>query len=65
MAHLYAARALDISGKRNEAISHYRLVLSRPDIFDAHDGAKKGLQEPYRIETRQALHKGDESVQQN
>ncbi|MGH9882223.1 MAG: tetratricopeptide repeat protein [Pyrinomonadaceae bacterium] len=54
MSHLYAARALDLAGKRNDAMSHYRQVLSRPDIFDAHDGAKKGLREPYRTEVRQA-----------
>jgi tetratricopeptide (TPR) repeat protein len=65
MAHLYAARALDLTGKRNDAMSHYRVVLTRPDIFDAHDGAKKGLQEPYRGEQRQAPHSGQESARQN
>jgi tetratricopeptide (TPR) repeat protein len=54
MSHLYAARALDLAGKRNDAMSHYRTVLTRPDIFDAHDGAKKGLREPYKTEVRQA-----------
>jgi tetratricopeptide (TPR) repeat protein len=48
MAHLQAGRAFDIAGKRNEAISHYRTVLTRPDIFNAYDGAKKGLREPYK-----------------
>jgi tetratricopeptide (TPR) repeat protein len=50
MAHLYAARALDMAGKRNEALSQYRQVLTRPDIYSAHDAAKKGLREPYRNE---------------
>lgn len=50
MAHLYAARALDMAGKRNEALSQYRQVLTRPDIYSAHDAAKKGLREPYRSE---------------
>jgi hypothetical protein len=36
-------------------MSYYRTVLTRPDIFDAHDGAKKGLREPYKIEVRQAM----------
>jgi tetratricopeptide (TPR) repeat protein len=48
MAHLQAGRALDLAGKRNEAVSHYKVVLTRPDIYDAHDGAKKGLREPYK-----------------
>ena len=50
VAHLYAARALDMAGKRNEALSQYKQVLARPDIYSAHDAAKKGLREPYRTE---------------
>ena len=50
MAHLYAARALDMAGRRNEALSQYKQVLTRPDIYSAHDAAKKGLREPYRSE---------------
>jgi tetratricopeptide (TPR) repeat protein len=55
MSHLNAGRAFDLAGKRNEAMSHYREVLTRPDIFDSHDEAKKGLREPYRNEVRQAM----------
>jgi tetratricopeptide (TPR) repeat protein len=50
MAHLYAARAFDLAGKRNDALSQYREVLTRPDIYAAHDAAKKGLREPYKAE---------------
>jgi tetratricopeptide (TPR) repeat protein len=50
MAHLYAARAFDLAGKRDDALSHYREVLTRPDIYAAHDEAKKGLREPYKME---------------
>jgi tetratricopeptide (TPR) repeat protein len=48
MAHLNAARAFDIAGKRNDALAHYRIVLTRPDVMDAHDEAEKGLKEPYK-----------------
>jgi tetratricopeptide (TPR) repeat protein len=51
MAHLYAARAFDLAGKREDALGHYRQVLTRPDIFDAHADAKKGIREPYKRET--------------
>jgi tetratricopeptide (TPR) repeat protein len=51
MAHLYAARAFDLAGKRADALSQYREVLTRPDIFAAHDEAKKGLREPYKAES--------------
>lgn len=51
MAHLFAARAYDLAGKRDAALSEYREVLTRPDIYAAHEEAKKGLKQPYRTET--------------
>ncbi|HSS20931.1 MAG TPA: tetratricopeptide repeat protein [Pyrinomonadaceae bacterium] len=50
MAHLYAARAYDLAGKRDDALAQYREVLTRPDIYAAHDEAKKGLRQPYKVE---------------
>jgi hypothetical protein len=43
MAHLHVAQALDASNKRAEATTQYRLVLSRPEVYDSHDEARKGL----------------------
>jgi hypothetical protein len=48
MAHLYAAHAFDLAGKRREALAQYRAVLSRPKVYDAHEQAKSGLKEPFR-----------------
>ena len=48
MAHLYAARALDLGGKRNEAMIQYRSVLARPNVYDAHDQAQSGLKEAFK-----------------
>jgi hypothetical protein len=48
MAHLYAAHAFDIAGKRNEALAQYRAVLLRPNVYDAHDLAQQGLREPFK-----------------
>lgn len=48
MAHLYAARALDLGGKRNDAMSQYRAVLARPNVYDAHDQAQSGLKESFK-----------------
>jgi len=45
MAHLYAAQSLDAGNKRAEAMAQYRLVLSRPDVYDAHNQARRGLGE--------------------
>lgn len=50
MAHLYAARSFDLAGKREAALAQYRQVLTRPDIYAAHDEAKKGLREPFKAE---------------
>ena len=50
MAHLYAARAFDLAGKREDALSQYREVLTRPDIYAAHEEARKGLRQPYKTE---------------
>jgi tetratricopeptide (TPR) repeat protein len=50
MAHLYAARAYDSAGKRDDALAQYKTVLTRPNVYDAHDEAKRGLQKAYRSE---------------
>ena len=50
MAHLYAARAYDASGKRDDALAQYKEVLSRPNVYDAHDEAKKGIRQAYKVE---------------
>src|SRR6185503_1074535 len=42
MAHLYAARSYDVAGKRDEALAQYKEVLARPNVYDAHDEAKRG-----------------------
>ena len=50
MAHLFAARAYDVGGKRDDALAQYKTVLARPNVYDAHDEAKRGLQKAYRSE---------------
>ena len=50
MAYLYAGHSFDAAGKREEALAQYRQVLARPNVYDAHEEAKKGLREPYKAE---------------
>lgn len=50
MAHLYAARSYDVAGRRDEALAQYKEVLSRPNVYDAHDEAKKGLRQAYKAD---------------
>ena len=47
-AHLRAAQAFDLAGMRTEALSEYRIVLSRPNIYDSYDQAHRGQKDPYR-----------------
>ncbi|HEY0006324.1 MAG TPA: hypothetical protein VGB17_16200 [Pyrinomonadaceae bacterium] len=48
MAHLRAAQSLDLSGKRKEAVTEYQAVLNRPNVYDMHEEARRGLREPYK-----------------
>ena len=48
MAHLRAAQALDLAGRRREALVEYRAVLERPKLNRSYEEARKGLSEPYR-----------------
>src|SRR5215813_2059215 len=50
MAHLFAARSYDVAGRRDEALAQYKEVLARPNVYDAHDEAKKGLRQAYKAE---------------
>ena len=50
MAHLYAGRSYDSAGKREEALTQYKQVLTRPNVYDAHDEARRGLQKAYKVE---------------
>ncbi len=61
MAHLYAARAFDVAGKRDEALAQYKEVLSRPNVYDAHEEAKRGMKHAYKAEGNkvQALRERD------
>ena len=47
-AYLRAAQAFDLAGMRTEALAEYRVVLSRPNIYDSYDQAHRGQKNPYR-----------------
>jgi hypothetical protein len=50
MAYLYAAHAFDVAGKRDDALAQYRAVLARPNVYDSHDLAEKGMRQPFKME---------------
>ena len=51
-AHLRAAQSFDLAGKRNEALAEYRVVLTRPNIYDSYDQARRGQKQPYKEQSR-------------
>jgi tetratricopeptide (TPR) repeat protein len=61
-ARLRAAQALDLAGRRDEAVAQYKAVLARPNVYDSHEEAKRGLKGPYKL-TRKAQEEaaGDEA----
>ncbi len=48
-ARLRGAQALDVAGKRDEAVAQYKAVLARPNVYDSHEDARRGLKEPYKL----------------
>jgi tetratricopeptide (TPR) repeat protein len=53
-AHLHLGQALDLAGKRTEAIAEYQIVLKRENIFDSHKQAKEYIAKPYVTEAQKA-----------
>lgn len=47
LAHLNSALALDVLGKRNEAVSEYETVLKRENVYDSHKQASQYVKKPY------------------
>lgn len=48
-ARLRGAQALDLAGRREEAVTQYKAVLALPNVYDSHEDAKRGLKEPYKL----------------
>lgn len=59
-ALLRAAQAYDVAGKRDEAMAQYKAVLARPNVYDSHEEAKRGLKESYKLSRRVAASEADE-----
>ena len=48
MALLRAGQVFDLSNKRDEALTQYKAVVMRPNIYDSRDQAQKGLKQPFK-----------------
>ena len=38
-----------MAGRREEALAQYKAVLARPNVYDSHEDARRGLKEPYKL----------------
>lgn len=61
-ARLRAAQALDVAGKREEALTQYKAVLALPNVFDSHEDAKRGMKEPYKLTHKVGENAGGEAA---
>lgn len=48
MAVLRAGQMYDLTEQRNEAIAQYKVVLTRPNVYDSREQAQKGLKQPFK-----------------
>ena len=48
ISRLRAAQSLDLAGRRDEALSQYKEVLARPNVYDSHEQAERGLKEAFK-----------------
>jgi len=55
ISRLRAAQMCDLAGERQEAIAHYNVVLTRPNVYDTKQQAEKGLNKPFIMKEK----KGD------
>ncbi|HEX5708451.1 MAG TPA: hypothetical protein VFX96_14205 [Pyrinomonadaceae bacterium] len=55
MSLLRAAQALDLAGRRDDALAQYKAVLARPNIYDSHEEAKRGMERPFKPSDRGAM----------
>jgi tetratricopeptide (TPR) repeat protein len=58
--YLRAAQSYDLAGKRNEALAQYRIVVTRPDVYDSQAEARRGLREPYKLKEARTASKEEE-----
>ncbi len=49
LSHLHAGQALDMLGKRDEAVAEYQTVLKREKVFDSHKLAAQYVKKPYSL----------------
>ena len=53
VALLRSAQVYDLAGLRTEALAQYKVVLTRPNVYDSREQTQRGLKEPFSAEGRE------------
>lgn len=53
IALLRAGQVYDLAGKREEALTHYKAVLARPNVYDSRVQAERGLKQAYVVKEKE------------
>jgi tetratricopeptide (TPR) repeat protein len=53
LALLRSAQVYDLAGLRPEAVAQYKVVLTRPNIYDSREQTQRGLKEPFSVKERE------------
>jgi tetratricopeptide (TPR) repeat protein len=53
LALLRSAQVYDLAGLRNEAVAQYRVVLTRPNVYDSREQTERGLKEPFSAKKKE------------
>ncbi len=48
VALLRTGQVYDLAGRRNDAVTQYKAVLARPNVYDTREQAEKGLKQPFK-----------------
>ena len=53
IALLRAAQVYDLAGQREQALSQYKAVLARPNVYDSREQAERGLKQVFNNQTKE------------
>jgi tetratricopeptide (TPR) repeat protein len=52
LALLRSAQVYDLAGLRHEAVARYKVVLTRPNVYDSQEQTQRGIKEPFSMKEK-------------
>src|SRR5262249_10825236 len=53
LALLRSAQVYDLAGLRDLAMAQYKVVLTRPNVYDSREQTQRGLKEPFSVKEKE------------